>query len=160
MQAIRRHSCNTKQEEIMSTGKWSSTSPIDSYSTSKKVAVMLLDKFLLDSISAVHSAENVEKAPRRILPNQRLQWWIAWLLKSTSSLLRTQTRCRAFPVWSKHIKRFKITLFSRTKHNMRIVRVIPVIKLQIDTWTAIKRWKTMKNEMESIFTVYLLSVVL
>ena len=55
----------------MSTGKWSSTSPIDSYSTSKKVAVMLLDKFLLDSISAVHSAENVEKAPRRILPNRK-----------------------------------------------------------------------------------------
>ena len=33
----------------------------------------------------------------------------------------------------KHEKRFKITLFIRTKHNMQIFGVIPFIKLQNDT---------------------------
>ena len=32
---------------------------------------------------------------------------------------------------------------------MRIFEVIPIIKLQNDTSTTIKQWKTMKNEMES-----------
>ena len=33
---------------------------------------------------------------------------------------------------------------------MRIFGVIPFIKLQNDTWTKVKRWKTiLKNEMES-----------
>ena len=34
---------------------------------------------------------------------------------------------------SKHIKRFKRTLFIRTKHNIRIFGVIPFIKLQNDS---------------------------
>ena len=46
-------------------------------------------------------------------------------------------------------KRFKIMLFIRTKQDMRIYGVIPFIKLQKTTYTTIKRWKTMKNEMES-----------
>ena len=53
-------------------------------------------------------------------------------------------------MWSKHIfingmlsliktaglqrhKRFKVTLFIRTKHNMRIFELIPLIELQNDT---------------------------
>ena len=36
------------------------------------------------------------------------------------------TKCGAFHTH----KRFKITLFIRTKHNMRIFEVIPFIKLQ------------------------------
>ena len=41
------------------------------------------------------------------------------------------------------------TLFIRTKHNMQIFGVIPLIKLQNDTLTTVKLWKTMENEMES-----------
>ena len=32
---------------------------------------------------------------------------------------------------------------------MRIFGVIPFLKLQNDTQTTVKRWKTMKNKMES-----------
>ena len=46
-------------------------------------------------------------------------------------------------------KRLKRTLFIRTKHNMRMFGVIPFIKLQNDTSTTVKGWKTMKNETES-----------
>ena len=41
-------------------------------------------------------------------------------------------------------KRFQKMLFSRTKHNMRILCVIPIVKLQNYDQTTIKRWKTMK----------------
>ena len=44
-------------------------------------------------------------------------------------------------------KRFKRTLLIRIKPNMRIFGVIPFIKLQNDTYTTIKQWKTMKDEM-------------
>ena len=36
-------------------------------------------------------------------------------------------------------KRFKRTLFIRTKHNMYIFGVIPSTKLQNDTYTTVKR---------------------
>ena len=42
-------------------------------------------------------------------------------------------------------KRFEITLFIRTKHNKRIFGVIPLIELQNDTQTTIKRWKNAEN---------------
>ena len=46
-------------------------------------------------------------------------------------------------------KSLKRTLFIRTKHNIRIFGVISFIKLQNDTYTRIKRLKTMENELES-----------
>ena len=46
-------------------------------------------------------------------------------------------------------KRFKRTLFIRTKHNMPIFEVISIMKLQNDTLTTVKRWKTVTNEMAS-----------
>ena len=46
-------------------------------------------------------------------------------------------------------ERFKGTLSMRTKYDMRIFGVIPLMELQNDTITTIKCWKTMKNEMDS-----------
>ena len=48
-------------------------------------------------------------------------------------------------------KRFKRTVFIRTRQNQQIFGVIPFVKLQKDTWTTAKRSKTMKNEMESFY---------
>ena len=45
-------------------------------------------------------------------------------------------------IWKIQIqKRFRITLFITTNHNIRIFGVIPLIKLQNDTSTTVKRWK-------------------
>ena len=43
-------------------------------------------------------------------------------------------------------KRLKRTLFIRTKHNIRIFQVIPFFKLQNNTLTTVKRWKTRCRE--------------
>ena len=49
----------------------------------------------------------------------------------------------------KTYKRFKRTLFIRTKHSMRNFGVILFIKLQNDIYATVKRGKTMKNETGS-----------
>ena len=50
---------------------------------------------------------------------------------------------------SKDKNGFKERYLFRTKHNMHIFGVIAFKKLQNDTWTTVKRWKTKKNDTES-----------
>ena len=70
---------------------------------------------------------------RRVLSHVIVRRWKLWLHK-----IKIQTH-----------KKFKGTLFIRTKHSMRIFGVIPFIKLQNDTSATVKVCKTMNNEMES-----------
>ena len=89
-------------------------------------------------------------------------WWDwEWETISCSHKnLKQEWLLQVLAFWNKiktH-KRFKRMLFIQTKHNMQIFRVIPFIKLQNDTETTVKWWKTMKNEMESYTYLFLVEL--
>ena len=75
--------------------------------------------------------------------------WPSSVLKTTTKKQTNKKKPNNNKQTSKHIKGSKQRCLLGQRHNLQIFGAIPFIKLQNDTSTTAKQWKTMKNEMKS-----------